>query len=411
MENQGRIVEDYIEKLCAYTFFSDFIVRSPKYTKSKGREKEIADILLVFNDILIPFQVKTKIEIKKGSEKKATDFKRIEKKIEDAAGQLKVSKDAFDNDLIQDLVSARGLPIEFRKEVINKLYGIVILDLIGEEEFEDSEKTGAFGGFIVKHDMPIHVFMRDEFEVILNCFDTLPDFLEYLETRQLLKEKNYIPILTSELDLVACIKMNPEVIQDCKKGVITKLILHETWSGFEDEYIKILLPSYRETFTFMIDHVINILHKTIGHETEFQLPNKTNVENLGTPENYLQIAKFLGKFNREERRIIGKKFVEKMVKADKKGNGHTIIMSQDKTEGLLFYSTSSDRQSRGEEFYLLCASAYCLFGLVKIVGITTDPASARERSYDFIFMEGVSFSNKVDLIEFGKTQFNLHHIH
>ncbi len=73
--------------------------------------------------------------------------------------------------------------------------------------------------------------------------------------------------------------------------------------------------------------------------------------------------------------------------------------------GILFFSSNEDRQERFNQFYQLCAGAYCLYNLKKLVGSTTNSLSKRFRSYDFIFMDEVSFKNEDDLRGWAKTVF------
>jgi len=407
MINHGIIVEDYIEYLCNQTFFSDFTVRGHKYIKPNGLEKEVADILVVYKDLLIAFQVKTKIVTKPGSEKTRIDFQRIENKIEETVKQFKTTKEAFDNDRINNLVSSRGLKLTYKKQDVKKIICIAVIDLIGEDEFEDDEKTGAFGGYGVRYGLPVHIFMRDQFEVIIRALDTLPDFLEYLNIRETLKTNACIPILTDELDLLATYKIQPDVLYQCIQTNNMKIVIDPGyWKEYESKYLEdqskkltVNLPDY------FIDHVIDELHTTVDFDLPYKSLEGENVETIGTTENYRQIAYELALLNREERSILGRKFIEKMAKADKVGHGHTLSIVPELKTGILFFSSSEDRQERFNQFYQLCAGAYCLYNLKKLVGITTNSLSKRFRSYDFIFMDEVSFKNEDDLREWAKTVF------
>lgn len=101
----GGKTEDLIEYICAKTFLSDFTVRSPKYTKTKGREKEIADILIPFNNTLIAFQVKTKFEAKTIHDRSEVELDRIERKVGETVRQFKAIEEAFRNDKIDNQIS------------------------------------------------------------------------------------------------------------------------------------------------------------------------------------------------------------------------------------------------------------------------------------------------------------------
>jgi len=86
-------VEDLVEIICTKMFFSDFVVRNPKFTKNGGVEKEAADLLVPFGKYLLTFQIKSKLEKKKASEKSDVDFNRITKIVGEAANQIKTSNE------------------------------------------------------------------------------------------------------------------------------------------------------------------------------------------------------------------------------------------------------------------------------------------------------------------------------
>ena len=82
MTDFGKRGEELVQTICTRMFFSDFTVTNPKYTKSDRNQKEAADILVPFRNVLIAFQVKSKEE-KKLSGKTSVDYGRITKKCED----------------------------------------------------------------------------------------------------------------------------------------------------------------------------------------------------------------------------------------------------------------------------------------------------------------------------------------
>ncbi len=98
----GTKVEDRVQELCERLFFPDFTVRSPSYSKSGGRQKEAADLLVPFDNRLLIFQIKTKQEKKPVSEKSHTDFDRIRRKVDDAVAQVRAAINAVRNQRFDD---------------------------------------------------------------------------------------------------------------------------------------------------------------------------------------------------------------------------------------------------------------------------------------------------------------------
>lgn len=85
--------EDLIEKICTKMSFSDFTVPNKKFKMPDGHEKEAADFLVPFRDVLIAFQVKSKEETKMADDKTIVDYGRIQKKV----GDLYTKNHSFDN--------------------------------------------------------------------------------------------------------------------------------------------------------------------------------------------------------------------------------------------------------------------------------------------------------------------------
>lgn len=402
--NQGYAVEDVIENICSNTFFSDFTVRSPKYVKPNKQEKEIADILIPFDDVLIAFQIKTKNEDNLVYDRSKVEISRIERKVEETVNQFKTTKKAFDNDQIKDLISVRGLSLPFNKSRITNIIGIAVIDII-EPAKESKDKTGVFCPVSYDIGIPIHIFMRDEFEILLNVVDTLPDFIDYISIREFLKQK--LSPITNELDILALYKMNPSLIEKCIEGKSDSIILTpDLWDKYESTYQDFITKKQSLNPEYIIDHIIDVLHKTVDYIPPIALPDDSNMTIDNSTENYLHIAHYLCRKNRKERKAIGEKIFEKLKKADDIGYGYCFFSNSEKSSGILFYSSNEKRQERFNKLYQLSASIYCINDLKIVVGITTEEGSAKTRSFDFLRFDGVNFSNKDEIMSFGKDLFH-----
>ena len=119
MEDHGTKTENYVDLLCQKMFLRDFTVRSPMYLK-KEQEKEVSDILVLFNGTLLNFQVKSKIETKYFSCKEEKDINRIKRKINDAVAQFKTLNEAHKSNSLDEL---KTLPDHLREKIILMHYG------------------------------------------------------------------------------------------------------------------------------------------------------------------------------------------------------------------------------------------------------------------------------------------------
>ena len=80
MNEKGYKVEELVINILSKIFSKDLIVKNPKYEKSHGRQKEIADILVPLQDTVLVFQVKTRKEDNKFSKRNKISDNRIKKK-------------------------------------------------------------------------------------------------------------------------------------------------------------------------------------------------------------------------------------------------------------------------------------------------------------------------------------------
>lgn len=220
----GKEVEDIVEIICTKMFFSDFVVRNPMYKKKNGVKKEAADLLVPFDNYLLAFQVKSKLEYKKASDKTEIDFVRITRIANDAIEQLKTIKRVVQNNWLKKITTVKGVEILFDSTSYEKIIGIVIIDLIGEETFSKNERTEFFQSYTFSHDMPIHVFMRDEFEALSTELDTLSDMIGFLEKRRQVYEKGLLLARVSVLDFLVFYKTNPDEVDRALDNNIHLLI-------------------------------------------------------------------------------------------------------------------------------------------------------------------------------------------
>ena len=402
----GYDVEDLVEEICKIIYLSDFVVRSPKYKKESGKAKEAADILVPFDNTLLAFQVKSKKEIKSALEKSEIDFQRINAKIEDGIDQLNTIKRALNANHQFELRNSAGIEIPFSKESYNKLTGIVIIDLIGEERFPYGERTEILNGFFLKFEIPIHIFMRDHFEKISTEIDTLPDFIDYLEKRRLLYEKRALTPFTNELDLLAIFKTRPQLIDDCLNGKCDLLVITEgIWDSYREEHKTSIEERNRANNpSYIIDYIIADLRRSIGYKPNFKSPAKRNDVEQGSIEQYWLSITELSKLPRVVRRGLGQVFIEKMKKAQRTGHGHSLI-KYNEDSAFIILCTTRNRQQRANGIYNLSAAAYCGLNAKKVIGVATEPFSAKERSFDVVFLDDVKFTNEEELRESFKNNF------
>jgi hypothetical protein len=398
MTDFGKRAEELVQTICSKMFFADFTVTNPKYTKVDRNQKEAADILVPFRDVLIAFQVKSKEEKKLGG-KSSIDYKRITKKVENGIDQLKTIKRALGTNRFSSLKTVKGYAIPFNCAAVKKTIGVVILDLIGEDRIPPEERTSIWNGFTVKFGIPIHVFMRQDFEAISNELDTVPDFLKYLEVREKIRlaEKSFMS--GEELDFLALYKTNWPVVEDLLNSKVTGMYLDSgLWDSYQKNEKLRKSRSEKNHRSYLVDQIIEWLHTSVGYkQIDFNPRDDKSSCDIGSVENYVGIITELASFTRLQRKEIGYLLLEKAKKADSSARSYGLLTFPEEERGIVVLCSNEEKKARIEILYQLCAVAYCKYRLTKIVGLALNSLKELSRSTDALILDGVSFRNDVEL--------------
>jgi len=405
-----KIVEDRVQQLCEQLFFPDFTVRSPAFSKTRGREKEAADVLVPFGDRLLIFQIKTKQGGKPASEKTETDFERIRRMVDKAIGQVKAAISAVKNQRFEKLKTARGLEIPFDSKAPWNMLGLVVIDLLGEEKYAEKERTAIYSGYTKEPGIPTHVFLWPTFEAIVSELDTLPDLLDFLSLRERLLENRILVPTTDDRDFLALYKINPDLVTQAADGGCDILVVSAgSWDAYRERHAEeIEQRNLRNRASFLIDGAISWLHKSIGHRIEAGAPDELNLEQ-GTVEAYLGAARAFASLTRLERRSVGETLQAVMERAAAKGDAYSVWRRADADWAVLCLSTGRSREERYRAIVNLSAMGFCRLGLRRLLGIATEPVNETERSFDFSLLEDQPFEAEEHrrLAEEAKTVFGI----
>lgn len=181
-------------------FGSDCVYHSPKYKKAGGEEKELSDILILALPYMISIQMKwlsyTSADIE--SVRGEVITKRIEKRIEAAAGQHKglVSFCKHNDHLILPCVwsDSASDTYELPVSLIKKVIPIVVVDF-NDKNYESPERRLQLPPIVVQADDEVakkgvvQAFMFRDFLTILKDLFTVGDLLSYLDRRNVLVAK------------------------------------------------------------------------------------------------------------------------------------------------------------------------------------------------------------------------------
>lgn len=309
---KGNIGEDFVNQIAYNSFVKYWCYPSPK--DEHGDKKEICDLLVLFGDSVIIISVKN-YEFKDNYTRyfRSTLDKAV-KQIYGAERKLFKSEN--------EIFIKHPYKIEerFPREKIKNIYRVIVNlgDGVKFHPFNDSTKDEKY----------ISIFDKEAFESILTELDTIPDFVEYIYKREAVFDRKNVTILPGkESDFHGNTSIQffehgqANFITEDKQGILLSgteqdLLAHylnhnrnfatcfsdEKYNGMLiqldgewEEYKNkksVLLKKQHDKYSYFIDELV---------KREILTDLKPNSEELATE---------LLSFNRFNRRIIAKNFLE-----------------------------------------------------------------------------------------------------
>jgi len=346
---KGKNAENFVNELAKKSFLEDWCYMNPKLPKGK----EICDLLIVYDNIAIIWQIKD-LKLDKNRKYKESEVQKNLNQISTAKNRL------FGFNLDIELENPRRGKEIFNPKSIKKIYAISAL--LGEDE--------DYFSFIENiKDQTIHVFTREFTEIILNELDTIQDFIQYLEEKERLIElDNRITLIGGEKELLAYYIMNERSFNNLKEA--NMLMFDEgSWDELQKrpEY---LAKKEEDKISYGWDSIINRAHTCGG--------------------DYEQVARELARPNRFHRRLLAKSFYDAHVLAHNEKVRDTfrrLMKSEDTTYCFIFLKETIPSEKRKAYLSTACFVARGKFKEnKKVIGISTEMKIRPTCSYDFCLL-------------------------
>lgn len=354
---KGKKAEDFVYSLSKDSFFIDWCYRNVTLPSSK----EICDLLIVFDDVAIIWQIKD-LKLHDDGKYKPSEVQKNLNQLITARNRI------FSLKVPIELENPRRGKEIFNPAVINEVYLISALLGKGEDYFSFIENRN---GHI------IHTFTRDFTEIILSELNTIKDFVEYLRGKEaLISIGNKITIMGGEEELLAWYLCNGRSFEEFKK--VDAVMLDEgSWTETQKKS-EFIAKKEMDEISYGWDEIINRAH-TCGAD-------------------YEEIAKELARTNRFERRCLSQAFYDAHVLAHKEAEKnvfHRILCLNNKTYCFVFSDEIDPREKRQA---LLSADCFIARGTIKenkmVIGIATEMKIKKQCSYDFCFLEISEWTDK-----------------
>lgn len=349
---KGKNAESLVHDLALRTFLTDWCYLNPHLPDGR----ELCDLLVIFDDIAIIWQIKD-LKLNKHGKYKKSEVKKNLRQLAGARRQL------FDLQTAIELQNPRRGKEAFNPTIIKEIYLISVLLGAGEDIFSPVENIKNY---------TTHVFTKNFTQIILNELDTITDFIGYIRAKENLFTQNIqIIIKGGEEELLALYLGYNRTFKKFYEA--TMLTIEDgSWEHLQDK------PAYKakkkeDEISYIWDSLINECHK-------------------GSPSSsYEAIARELARPNRFERRVLSKHYFDAFIKADRDDTYNIFrrtCISKGVTYCFLFQDDSVPRDNRKAMLANMCFIARGKYQENrKVLGIATEKKYESGFSYDFCLVD------------------------
>lgn len=379
--------EDLVEEICCMSFFADFTVRSPKYLKACGLEREVADLLVPVRDTLYVFQVKSMLH--RAAVSDAIREQRAQARIDKAIKQFHSLGEAIRSRPKTRVVSSRGIEFEIDFKAMKHIYLLVVFDLRSEADGSSIANIRIGGSCFHGYPIPLHILTRREFEAIATECDTIPDFSAYLDFREFLHHAGYVHEDADPLDVLALFQFRrAKALEVLEKRQLLPFRIDGLWLKCITRHKDAIIARYLSLEpSYLIDLVIEQLHTSIGyHPPVTEKVRKRLGLPTGSVGTYRQIIETLTLLNREDRCVAGQMLQRKMEIAAHAVGSFGGIVLPNQSLGVVFLASQHDRAERSE---LLAGVSIAFMGTAAVdtvIGIAVGSTGSSKDGLDALLI-------------------------
>jgi len=347
---KGESAEEFVYELATKTFLVDWCYRNPKWEDGK----EICDLLVAFDDVLIIWQIKD-LKLHEGQYK----IGKFQKNLRQLVG---AQRNILNRQTAILLSNPRRGQEALNPRTISETY--LVSAIVGSEANATPISASVNG-------QVIHFLTRESVELVLNELDTIRDFLDYLRSKEKLSRSGAsIMVVGGEKQLLGAYLMSARNFSNYERG--EHVLLPGIWEKCVGarEYAD---RKERNAVSYYWDNLINIAHSS------------------GVPH-YEIVARELARPNRLERRTLSKAFLDGKKRAaewvgDPQSYRRTVILNGVTYCFLYSEDSSPNREQRFSELQVM---SFVARGIYKdnpnVVGIATEKRQDDPPTYDFCFM-------------------------
>ncbi|MFN0205468.1 MAG: hypothetical protein ACKVS6_04050 [Planctomycetota bacterium] len=409
-DDHGKDAEDAIENACLEALLPDYVVRAPKYKKEGAGPVEVADILIPFRNTLFVIQAKSRRLPPKLAEVTARELKELEDRIDKAVVQVGTIRETLSKQVLSQVKTSNGIWIPFDSTQFTRVVGIVILDINCTDEQEKIKKDiSLLAGFTQRESIPIHIFMKKDFQLLVAELDTPADLERYLAIREKLLTEGKLVRLFSEKDLLATVICRNDIVETTLAEPKAMLILEDgLWEAINaDKSGEFALRNQRRRNSKVFDEIIIRMHTAIGHVPDAAKDTKLSFVTNPTVEQYRNIIETLSTLNRAQRIIVAESIIKNAQGADtvERGYRYFAFDPQDGNCAFLFLMSRQPRTERIKTLNILARAAYIKFRRRTVVAIGIPNFSAEGSSIDTMLIQNIPIPTEPEIVEAAESYF------
>lgn len=347
---KGKKAEEFVYELAKKSFLEDWCYPNPKFPDGK----ELCDLLVVYGDVAILWQIKD-LKLNKNGR---YDESKVKKNLRQCLG---AKRRLFELKKSIELENPRRGKESFDPGLIRETHLISTLLGEGEDYFSFAD--------VIKGST-IHTFTSEFTEIALGELDTIKDFVDYLkEKNDLLSANKQMTLFGGEKNLLAYYLMNERSFKKLKEPSFV-LVTDDWWEGLQKkpEYLR---KKEANKISYGWDGIIDRAHSAGG--------------------DYEKVARELARPDRLQRRVLSKDFFEAHMIAHNQTKGNTFRRCISLGGTTYCFVFLDDPEPRDNRKALLGAVCFVARGThkdnKKVIGIATEMKLRSRCSYDFCVLE------------------------
>jgi len=354
---KGKDAEQFLHELAVKTFLTDWCFLNPILPNGK----ELCDLLVVFDQTAIIWQVKD-LKLGRDGKYKTSEVMKNIRQLSGARRQL------FELRTPIQLRNPRRTVEKLDPADITEVFLISVLLGEGEDYFTLVESVNQFTA---------HIFDGDFTLTVLTELDTVADFTNYLRAKErLLKENQVLIIEGGEKELLAFYLFNERSFERLQESSAVRI--DETWWDKLVRSQSYRLKKKEDQISYVWDELINRAHEG--------------------SKKYEIVARELARPTRFERRTLAKTMFDDHLAAHRdKANDiyRSMFCTSTVTYCYLFCARHIPRKGRTDMLEAMCYVARGTFREnQKVIAIATEKELSPTSSYDFAVLNLSSWTSE-----------------